>query len=214
MTQSLKRIQQNMLAVQERRLLTWLCGHMPPWITPDVLTATGLAGAALTGVGYAASNADPLWLVAAIIGYVIQWFGDSMDGSLARFRNIERPSYGYFIDHSCDGITIFLIMVGMGASPYVTMSVALFALAGYLLLAIHTFLAAHVVREFKLSHLGMGPTELRILLISLTLTMLFARRDYYLLYFDAFFSVCSIILTSIFIRQTWIVGRKLAVLRR
>jgi len=212
MTHSLKRIQGNMLAVQERRLLTWLCAHMPPWITPDVLTVIGLVGAALTGIGYAASNADPLWLVATIIGYVVQWFGDSMDGSLARFRNIERPSFGYFIDHSCDGIAIFVIMVGMGVSPYVTMSVALFALTGYLLLAIHTFLAAYVVREFRLSHLGMGPTELRIFLIILSSAMLVARGNYWLSYFDIFVGGCAMILILLFIKQTWALGRDLAVL--
>jgi phosphatidylglycerophosphate synthase len=92
--------------------------------------------------------------------------------SLARFRRIERPSYGYFVDHSCDGLTILFIMVGMGTSPYVTMSIALFALAGYLLLAIHTFLIAHVIHEFPLSYFNIGPTELRIILIILSLSML------------------------------------------
>src|SRR3546814_4232150 len=92
----LARIQENVLASSERRLLTWLCAHMPAWVTPDVLTATGMVGALAIFVGYAASGLSPAWLGVALIGYVIQWFGDSMDGSLARYRRIERPSYGYF----------------------------------------------------------------------------------------------------------------------
>src|SRR3546814_2933639 len=115
------RIQENVLAKSERRLLQWLCKRMPPWVTPDILTATGLVGAALTFTGYSASNLSAEWLWLAIAGYLVQWFGDSMDGSLARFRQIERPSYGYFIDHSCAGLPTALIVWGMGLSTYWTM---------------------------------------------------------------------------------------------
>ena len=216
MTSGPKRIQKNLLAAHERRLLTWLCVRMPRWMTPDILTAIGLAGAALTGIGYAASTSNPLWLMLAIAGFVVQWFGDSLDGSLARFRSIERPSYGYFVDHSCDGITSLFIMVGMGASPYITMSIALFALAGYLLLAIHTFLAAHAIQEFRLSYFNVGPTELRIILIILSAVMLFMDRfgnaDAAQLYFDAFVGFCAVIMISVFTAKTWSVSRELAVL--
>lgn len=216
MTSGPKRIQKNLLAAHERRLLTWLCVRMPRWMTPDILTAIGLAGAALTGIGYAASTSNPLWLMLAIAGFVVQWFGDSLDGSLARFRSIERPSYGYFVDHSCDGITILFIMVGMGASLYITMSIALFALAGYLLLAIHTFLAAHAIQEFRLSYFNVGPTELRIILIILSAVMLFMDRfgnaDAAQLYFDAFVGFCAVIMISVFTAKTWSVSRELAVL--
>lgn len=214
MTNRPKRIQENLLAGPERRLLTWLCARMPRWMTPDILTATGLAGAALTGIGYAASNSNPFWLILAIAGFVVQWFGDSLDGSLARFRRIERPSYGYFVDHSCDGLTILFIMVGMGASPYVTMSIALFALAGYLLLAIHTFLIAHVIHEFPLSHFNIGPTELRIILIILSLSMLLTKNmaspPSARIYFDVFVVFCAGIMVFLFVTRTWSVSRKLA----
>src|ERR687898_116693 len=88
----LTRIQANFLATPERRLLTWLCRQMPGWVTPDSLTATGLAGAICVLISYAASAANSSWLWLGIGGYVVNWFGDSMDGNLARFRRIERPS--------------------------------------------------------------------------------------------------------------------------
>src|SRR3546814_2040520 len=133
---------------------------MPAWVTPDVLTATGMVGALAIFVGYAASGLSPAWLGVALIGYVIQWFGDSMAGSLARYRRIERPSYGYFLDHSCDGLATLLILAGIGLSPFVTMDVAMVALAGYLLLSIHAFLSARVLGELKLSYLARQSTRL------------------------------------------------------
>ena len=166
------RIQQNVLAKAERRLLTWLCEKMPNWVTPDVLTATGVSGAGIIFIGYASSSMNSDWLWLAIAGYFVHWFGDSMDGSLARFRRIERPAFGYFIDHSCDGFATFLILAGLGLSPYVRLDAALFALVGYLLLFIHTVLAVRVLGEMKLSYLAAGPTELRLAMIAVTLAML------------------------------------------
>lgn len=211
---SLSRIQQNWLAANERRLLNWLCHRMPSWITPDRLTATGMAGAVMIFAGYAASNLASSWLLLAIAGYAVQWFGDSMDGSLARYRRIERPSYGYFIDHSCDGLATLLILAGIGLSPFVTMDVALIALAGYLLLSIHAFLSARVLGELKLSYLSAGPTELRLMLIGLTIMMmvlgtepgLFGRWSG----FDIFVGAAGSILIALFIAQTLITGKRLA----
>lgn len=208
------RIQENILAKGERRLLQWLCARMPGWVTPDLLTVTGLVGAVLTFTGYAASNLSAQWLWLAIAGYIVQWFGDSMDGSLARFRRIERPSYGYFIDHSCDGLTTALIVWGIGVSPYVTMDVAMVALVGYLLLSIHAYLAARVIGEFKLSYLAAGPTELRFLLIGLTFTMMALGSGPGLFGaisgFDVFVGVIGSILVALFVVQTLITGRRLA----
>src|SRR5688500_4648664 len=168
---SLHRIQRNLVASSERRLLTWLCSRTPMWVSPDLLTAAGLAGALAVFAGYAASVVDRSWLWLAIIGYVLNWFGDSMDGSLARYRRIERPSFGYFVDHSCDGLAVLLILAGLGLSPFVRLDVALLALAGYLLLSIHAFLSARVLNELKLSYVAAGPTELRLVLIAFTLAM-------------------------------------------
>ncbi|MGE4429248.1 MAG: CDP-alcohol phosphatidyltransferase family protein [Sphingobium sp.] len=213
-SRSLTRIQKNFLAIGERKLLNWLCAHMPPWVTPDRLTTLGVIGAVMTFAGYTASNYGSAWLALAIVGYVVQWFGDSMDGSLARYRHIERPSYGYFIDHSCDGLVILLILTGMGLSPFVTMDVALIALAGYLLLCIHAFLSARVLGELKLSYLSAGPTELRLMLIGLTLMMMLLGTAPGLFGaisgFDVFVGVAGFVLIVLFIGQTLITGRRLA----
>ena len=165
-------------------------------------------------VGYVASGLTASWLLLAIAGYVVQWFGDSMDGSIARYRHIERPSYGYFIDHSCDGLATLLILAGIGLSPFVTMDVALVALAGYLLLSIHAYLSARVLGEFKLSYLAAGPTELRLMLIALTVMMMALGSGPgifgALSGFDLFVGAAGMILILLFIIQTIITGRRLA----
>lgn len=173
-----------------------------------------MIGAGMTFAGYAASNIGSLWLLLAIAGYVVQWFGDSMDGSLARYRRIERPSYGYFIDHSCDGLATLLILAGIGVSPFVTMNIAMVALAGYLLLSIHAYLSARVLGEFKLSYLSAGPTELRLVLIALTTMMMVLGAGPGLFGswsgFDIFVAVAGGILIFLFIGQTLITARRLA----
>lgn len=208
------RIQENFLASRERRLLTWLCGRMPAWVKPDLLTALGLVGAALIFAGYATSLLDEDWLWLCMPGYLLHWFGDSMDGSLARFRHIERPRYGYFLDHSCDGIATFLILLGIGVSPYVRLEVALIAMVGYLLLSVHAFLAVRVLGEMRLSYLNAGPTELRLILITLTLAMLLfgdRQRDMSAMTgFDWFVGGVGVVLIALFVIQTISSSRKLA----
>ena len=208
------RIQLNLLARGERRVLRWLCQRMPGWVTPDMLTLLALISAVLIFLSYALSNVDRQWLWLAVVGYVSHWFGDSLDGTIARFRHIERPRYGYFIDHSCDGLAILLILAGIGSSPYVRVDVALFALAAYLLLAVHTFLIAKVMGDFPLSHLGAGPTELRLLLIGLTITMFLSGPEAGVLpgfsAFDLFVGFVAAILLAIFLVQTWRTGRMLS----
>ncbi|MDE8650861.1 CDP-alcohol phosphatidyltransferase family protein [Novosphingobium album (ex Liu et al. 2023)] len=211
---TITRVQQNLLASTERKVLDWLCARMPNWVMPDLLTALGLAGAALVLAGYASSLSDEQWLWLCIVGYVIHWFGDSMDGSLARFRHIERPRYGYFLDHSCDGIATLLILLGIGLSPYVRLDVALIALVGYLLLSVHAFLAVRVFGEMRLSYLAAGPTELRVILIGLTLAMLvFGDSDRNLgvmTGFDYFVGGVGIVLIALFVIQTIKTSRALA----
>lgn len=215
---ALDRIQQNWLAAGERRILNWLCAHMPRAITPDILTAIGMIGAVMVFIGYVASNWGIAWLTVSLVGYAVQWFGDSLDGSLARWRRIERPSYGYFIDHSCDGLANLLIVAGIGLSPFVTMDVAMIALAGYLLMSIHTFLSARVVGELRLSYLAAGPTELRLMLIGMTVMMWVLGPDRGLFGmisgFDLFVGGIGAILILLFLGQTIATGRRLAALER
>ena len=211
---AITRIQENILAQSERRLLTWLCGRMPPWVTPDLLTTTGMVGAAMIFLGYAVSAEHPAWLWLAILGYFVQWFGDSMDGSLARFRKIERPSYGYFIDHSCDGFATLLIMAGMGLSPYVRFDIALIALVGYLLMAIHAFLLAKVVNQLRLSYVAFGPTELRLVLIAVTVAMMILGSGPGMFGaisgFDLLVGAAGALLIGLFVVETLTTARKLA----
>lgn len=210
----LTRMQTNLLANSERRLLVRLCGMLPSWMRPDHLTAIGMAGSLAIFAGYAASNFGASWLSVTLAGYLIQWFGDSLDGSLARFRRIERPSYGYFLDHSCDGITTLLILGGIGVSPYVRMDVALLGLAAYLLLSVHAFLCARVIGELKLTYAAAGPTELRLMLMALTAAMMILGPEPGAFGpvsgFDLFLGTVGGILILLFIGHTVGVARRLA----
>ncbi len=208
------RIQDNLLARSERRLLNAICARFPAWVTPDLLTYVGMVGALMVFAGYLASNLAEDWLWLSIAGYVVQWFGDSTDGSLARYRKIERPRYGYFLDHSCDGLATTLVVAGIGLSPYVTLEIALIALAGYLLLSIHAFLSVRVLGELKLSYLNAGPTELRFMLIGLTLAMMvFGTGPGWfgaISGFDIFTGVVGSILIVLFVLQTGVTARRLS----
>ena len=209
-----QRIQGNLLARAERRLLTWLCARLPAWVKPDHLTTLGLVGAALVLSGYAASAADRQWLWLAIAGFLVHWFGDSLDGSLARYRQIERPRFGYFIDHSADGLGNLMIVGGLGLSPFVRLDVSLLALAGYYLLSIHAFLAVRVLGELRLSYAAAGPTELRLALICMTLLLFFygdeAPHIGPLSAFDLAVALVAGILILLFVVQTVTTGRRIA----
>ncbi len=212
------RIQQNLLARGERRLLNWICARLPGWVKPDQLTAIGFGGALVIAGGNVLSAAHPAWLWLAILGYFINWFGDSLDGSLARFRQIERPKYGYFLDHSVDGLATSIMAIGIGLSPFVQLEVALFVVIAYLLLALHAALAARVMSEFRLSYVGAGPTELRIGLIALALAMLFFGRaplghlpgmEAMLSWYDGILLLFGGILIVLFVLQTASTARAL-----
>lgn len=207
------RIQQNMLALLERRILDWLCARVPATISPDALTAIGMLGAIMVFAGYVCSNLGDGWLWLSIAGYFVHWFGDSMDGSLARYRRIERPRYGYFLDHSCDGLATVLVLAGIGLSGYVALEVALIALVGYLLLSIHAFLSVRVLGEMKLSYLNAGPTELRLILVALTLTMIAAGPEPVFLgvltWFDLFVGGVGALLIVLFVIQTLRIAKRL-----
>ncbi len=159
------RIQLSILATSERGFLNFLCSRMPRWITPDVLTATGVIGAIITAIGYLGTNMSPRFLALASFGIIVNWFGNSLDGSIARYRGVERHKYGFFLDHSMDAASNLIIAVGLGLSPYVDMGAALFTLVGYLMLGLSVFLSTHVSGKLRLSFLGFGPTELRLTMI-------------------------------------------------
>ena len=157
-------------------MLDSLCRKMPRWVTPDRLTAVGTIGAASSALGYVASNWRPEFLFLASFGVVVNWFGDSLDGSLARHRRIERARYGFFLDHSVDAINNLIFAVGLGLSPYVGMDAALFLLCAYYLLSINVFLTAQTNREFQLTYGYFGPTELRLLAIAFNCSSTWSGR--------------------------------------
>lgn len=210
------RIQGNILARLERRLLTWICARLPGWVTPDQLTLLGMVAAFAIFGAYVASNYDHDWLWLAIVGYFVHWFGDSTDGSLARFRKTERPRYGYFLDHSCDGLATLLVLAGIGLSPFVHLEVALVALAGYLLLSINAFLSVRVLGELKLNYSVFGPTEVRVLLIGFTVAaLIFGESGGVVLGmtgYDLFVGTCGLILIGLFVMQTTVTARRLSAL--
>lgn len=164
---SSRRVQANIVARREKLVLEWICVRLPDWIEPDGLTLIGIAGAFIVFASYCASSIDPSFLWLANLGFVLHWFGDSLDGSLARYRSCEKPSYGYFLDHSVDAFCNLIILLGLGLSPFARMDVALFVLCGYYMLCMYVFLHNHVTGIFKLSFLAFGPTELRLCLIAI-----------------------------------------------
>lgn len=167
------RINNSLVGAVERKTLAWLVERMPCAVGPDHLTAFGIFGAAITLVGYALTHQSPTFLWLASLGLAIHWFGDSLDGSLARFRKIERPRYGYFLDQTVDVIGNLLICGGMGLSAYVRLDVSLFALTGYHALSIYNLVKAGVTGEFNVSLSGWGPTEIRLLIIMMNTTIFF-----------------------------------------
>lgn len=199
------RVQNTILARPERAILNWLCSHMPNAVTSEPLTAVGIAGAVIVLAGYIGSRFDPAFFWLATVGFLVNWFGDSLDGSLARFRGVESPRYGYFLDHSADAVSILLILVGLGFSPYMRLDVALLVLASYFLMCIYVFLYNHVSGTFRISFAALGPTELRIGLIIMNLWMFvsgpskFAILGQTFSVYDLVFSLVAVTLVCLFV---------------
>jgi phosphatidylglycerophosphate synthase len=149
----------------ERAALQFFAARMPAWISPDVLTVTGVLGAALTGVGYCLTNLHPGFLWLASLGLAVNWFGDSLDGTLARYRLIERPRYGFFVDHTADTVSLVLIMLGFGLSPFVEFEVVLMICIGYLLLILVVSFRTFLEGVFQITFGKLGPTEARCVLV-------------------------------------------------
>ena len=165
-----------LLASLERPALLWLAARVPRTIRSNHLTALGTIGAAAAGVAYALTRYDPRWLWVASAMLIVNWLGDSLDGTLARVRNTQRPKYGYYLDHVVDAFSTTVIGLGIGLSPYVDLAIALGLVIVYLALSINVYLESSVFGVFKISYGRIGPTEVRLLLIFLnTLLLLFPR---------------------------------------
>ena len=160
-----QRIQTSVLNGIEKKVLVWLAERQPRWMTSDILTVVGVIGSIIVAAGYVLSNYNIAWLWLASAGFLINWYGDSLDGTLARVRGTQRPVYGFYLDHNVDGVTMAIMCIGAGLSDMLNLYVAMAVLVVYLLLSISVYINAHLKGEFKLTYAGMGPTEFRLIMI-------------------------------------------------
>lgn len=160
-----ERIQTSFLNRAEKKVLVWLAHRQPKWVNSDMLTYVGVLGAVICAIGFilAHRNVNYLWL--SSLGLVINWYSDSLDGTIARVRQTQRPVYGFFIDHSLDAVTICIMCVGAGLSPMFRLDIALLVLSGYLVLSIYTYVCTILKDEFRLTYGKFGPTEFRLVII-------------------------------------------------
>jgi phosphatidylglycerophosphate synthase len=159
-----ERKQLSMLAAVEKKTLIWLAQRMPPWVNSDHLTLLGFVAMLAAGLCYWAASFDRRALLLVIAALAVNWFGDSLDGTLARVRNRLRPRYGFYVDHITDAIGTFFLMAGLALSSYMSPYIALGLLIAYLLLSIEVYLTTYTIGAFHLSFWSFGPTELRLLL--------------------------------------------------
>ena len=147
-----KRENEILLGFLERPALQWLAAHMPVWVTPDVLTWIGIGASVLIFISYILTNINPNFLWLASLGFILNWFGDSLDGTVARYRHIERPRYGFLVDHWIDALSAVLIFIGLGLSPYVNLVVACLGVIAYLLVSIMVYLITYVTGVFTMTY--------------------------------------------------------------
>ena len=156
-----------LLAEPEARLLDWIARRLPGRVKPDHLTGLGVIAAFGIAAAYLLSNNDPVWLWAASGLLIVHWLGDSLDGTLARVRRSERPTYGYYLDHLVDAVATAVIGIGLGLSPYMLVATGLAIVVAYLVLSINTYLETYAFGRFQLGYGRLGPTEARVGLIGL-----------------------------------------------
>ncbi len=149
----------------EKWALPRMAAALPSWVLPDHMTVLGIASAAGIGICYASSGFSTNYLWAANVLWVVNWIGDSLDGTLARVRHIERPRYGYYLDHIVDMFAVAFVCIGLGFSPYLLLSVGLAMLIGYYLMSINVYLETFVMKTFQFGYEHIGPTEVRVILI-------------------------------------------------
>ena len=191
------RSQTSLLAPVERICLRWLAERMPGWVTPDGLTLLGFGAMLLAGVCYALARWWPPLLLVVNFWLAVNWFGDSLDGTVARFRDKQRPRYGFYVDHMADAFGTLFIACGLAFSGYISWMVALAGLVAYSLLSINVYLATYTIGTFKLSFYKFSPTELRILLAVGNTVALFHPTTRVLSETYLFYDVAAIIATAL-----------------
>jgi archaetidylinositol phosphate synthase len=167
-----RRVNQALTASVEKRALQWMAHHVPDWLSSDQLTLLGFAAQISAGAAYVLSRYHRYALLLVILCVALNWFGDSMDGTLARVRCQPRPRYGFYVDHMVDVFGAVALMCGLGFSGFLHWQTAIGMLIGFLLLSSESYLATYTLSRFELSQGMFGPTEIRILLIVGTLAIL------------------------------------------
>ncbi len=176
------RIQTSILNNAEKKALVWLAERQPKWVVSDHLTVVGILGAAMIAAGFLMSNHNIHWLWLSIAGFFVNWYGDSLDGTIARVRNTQRPIYGYYLDHTVDIINEAMMFIGIGLSYFMRLDLALLLFILYLCLTLNVSINAHLKSEFKLTYGKMGPTEFRVIACILILVLMYVNpiREFYL----------------------------------
>jgi archaetidylinositol phosphate synthase len=189
----MRRVQESWVAVHEKRALLWLAARTPQWISPDHLTALGLAAQVGAGACYMLAAWNRFALLGVIVCLALNWLGDSLDGTLARARQQLRPRYGFYVDHMVDSFGALALMGGLALSGYMRPWIAIGLLIAFLMLSIQTYLATHALGEFRLSFWRFGPTELRILLAVGNLALLWKPQVHFLADYYRLFDVGGVI---------------------
>jgi phosphatidylglycerophosphate synthase len=169
---SARRINQSLTASLEKRALEYMASHAPRWLTSDQLTLLGFMAQLAAGIFYALSRFNRYALLLVNLCILLNWFGDSMDGTLARVRHQQRPRFGFYVDHIIDILGAIALMGGLALSGLAHWPIALAMLLAFLLLSAESYLATYTLSRFQLSQGLFGPTELRILLILGNLALL------------------------------------------
>jgi len=203
-TKQAERILTTITGRVEKKVLVWLAERMPGWVTSDMLTIVGSLGAFCTGLGFFMTNHGINWLWLSIVGLAVNWFGDSLDGTLARVRNTQRPIYGYYIDHTVDCVNEAFMFIGAGLSPLLHLDLAMAAFILYLFMTINVSINAHLKSEFRLTYAKLGPTEFRLIIMIVCLALIFIPSlcAYGLTIRDEVFSLLDIVAMVIVIFLT------------
>jgi len=178
--QNAERVQHTLVTGAEKKTLRWLAARMPAWVNSDHLTLLGFVAQFFVGASYALAAFDNRFLILANAFLALNWFGDSLDGTLARFRNRQRPRYGFYVDHIIDSFGAVFLCGGLALSGYMSPMVAALLLTGFLMLSIETYLATYCLGKFNLGHFLFGPTEIRIVLAIGNLALLWKPHVHFL----------------------------------
>jgi phosphatidylglycerophosphate synthase len=201
-----KREQNGILASVECQMLKWMASRLPAWIHSDHLTGLGILAMLAAGVAYAGSRHNDWLLHAVNLCLLLNWVGDSLDGTLARFRNRLRPRYGFYVDHILDTFSMSFLFGGLALSGYMSFQIVALVLISYFMLCINVYLATHTLGVFRISFGKFSPTELRLLLAFGNLVLLFKPTirilgNSYLL-FDIGGLIAAVLMMGILITST------------